>query len=151
MVPDKIRRIWLLHLVVCEVQHRNVSWFIMYLLSSHWLIGVVHCNLEILTVQKKLVKTVGINRMLNCPHGKFCSHIRLANKTHCFLLRPVIKCRAHWHTCYMVIHVHVGVDDPKTCQVETSVQLPSSSSGAEKQSLSSTEENPGKWTFHCDF
>ena len=54
------------------------------------------------------------------------------------------KCRAHWHTCYLVIHVHLGVDDPKTCPVETSVQLPTSSSGVEKQSMSSTEEKPGK-------
>lgn len=35
-----------------------------------------------------------------------------------------------------------GVDDPKTCQVETSVQLPTSSSSAEKQSMSSTEDKP---------
>lgn len=31
-------------------------------------------------------------------------------------------------TCHLV----TGVDDPKTCQVETTVQLPTSSSSAEK-------------------
>jgi len=45
-----------------------------------------------------------------------------------------------------LIYFIVGVDDPKTNLVETSVQLPTSSSNAEKQSSTSVhEDKPGKY------
>lgn len=58
-----------------------------------------------------------------------------------FILTVFLVYLAHVHVIMIV-----GVDDPETSQVETSMQLPTSSSNAEKQSMSLTEDTPGMYT-----
>lgn len=136
---------WKLTKRFCEQLTKNLTTRQHYsiIIVRKYCLAMLHCSWIKLISKTRIFLVLDYNKTLTVAIGQYSA-------SHCLSSRLVIrtvsaftsKCSDFLKACYLV----VGVDDPKTSEVETSVQLPTSSSSSEKQAMSSTEDKPGNYT-----